>query len=199
MVHVSYPDNKTHKKKFLSLGAVSALAPLLHQCIDERTRHNACCALSELAFQDADLSLAIANHAEIPIRLVYLLHPSAGWTQEDAARIINNCAAFCEAASPTLASFPGLLEGLAAMAEQSSVPDVRHIATSALNALSRSPGARAAMSACRPLRRALAAALAEPGASERRAATRAAAAMALANLTGHAIAIDDPRWKAVIG
>ena len=49
-------------------------------------------------WQETRNCLAIASCPGVLKRLVALLQPAAGRTQEDAARIVNNCAAFCEEA-----------------------------------------------------------------------------------------------------
>eukprot|EP00291_Cryptomonas_curvata_P005115 CAMPEP_0172178276 /NCGR_PEP_ID=MMETSP1050-20130122/15933_1 /TAXON_ID=233186 /ORGANISM="Cryptomonas curvata, Strain CCAP979/52" /LENGTH=382 /DNA_ID=CAMNT_0012850951 /DNA_START=80 /DNA_END=1225 /DNA_ORIENTATION=+ len=189
-VHAVNPHHAENKAQMLLCGVVPVLASLVNLETPDRVRHHVCCVLSELAFQDATCCFTIVNQPGLLDDLTLLLDPAAGQTQEDAARIVNNLAAFCEHSVPILVKCPGLLLSLAAMAARDL--DARHIAIGALNSLSRCGLSRPAV-AVEPVLCALAHALEDPGESERHAATRASAAMALANLTGDAEPLDAHR------
>jgi hypothetical protein len=167
------------------------LADLVSLRTPDRIRHHVCCVLSELAFQDSTCCFTIVECPGLIKDLTVLLDPAAGQTQEDAARIINNLAAFCEHSIPVLVQSPGLLSALAAMALRDL--DARHIAIGAINSLARC-GLSRSIVASDAILRALSLALEDAGESERHAATRASAAMALANLTGDCEPIDGHRW-----
>ena len=189
-VHAVNPQQAQNKALMLQCGAVPVLAQLVNLRTTDRVRHHVCCVLSELAFQDATCCFTIVNQAGLLEDITILLDPTAGQTQEDAARIVNNLAAFCEHSVPILVKCPGLLSALAEMATRDL--DSRHIAIGALNSLSRCGLSRAIVSSDAVLR-ALALALEDGGQSERHAATRASAAMALANLTGDSEPLDKHR------
>mmetsp|Transcript_55657 Transcript_55657/g.146968 ORF Transcript_55657/g.146968 Transcript_55657/m.146968 type:complete len:356 (-) Transcript_55657:141-1208(-) len=183
LAHVSNAQHLGNKRQMLREGAILALSALLHPEVPEITRYHVCSALSELAFQETQICLAISGCPGLLKRLVTLLQPGAGRTQEDAARIINNCAAFCEEAVLHIIRCSGMVRALTALATRDDM-DARHIAVGALNSLSRCAAARPALVAGKVLP-ALGRVLEEYcGDGDRPAATHASAAMAMANLTG---------------
>ena len=133
--HSSNPKSEQNKIQMGREGAILDLAILLERN-DDNIRYQALSALSEIAFRDSWNCNAIASTHGLLERLVELLHADAGATQEDAALVVNNCAAFCEEAVPRIVGCPGMLSALTALAE-SGDSSSRNIAIGALNSFSR--------------------------------------------------------------
>jgi hypothetical protein len=149
----------------------------------EETRYQACSALSEMAFRNERNCMAIVHTAEALHGLVSLLRVNHGNNQEDAALVVNNCAAFCEDASPIIVSCEGMIDALKTLAVY-GMPGAKNVAVGALNCLSRSRTAAELLLKSRVVEDALVLVLEEEGKGEKHEARLARATMALANLTG---------------
>ena len=104
-------------------------------------RYNACSALSELAFRNEENCAAIVQSEGGLLEIVRLLKGSDKRIQEDAALVVNNCAAFCEEVCPTIVACPGMLEALKDIITYAS-KGAKCVAVGAINCLSRCAAAR---------------------------------------------------------
>lgn len=127
--------------------------------------------------------MAIVNTTDALSGLVSLLQVDHGNNQEDAALVVNNCAAFCEDASPTICSCEGMIDALKTLTVM-GLNGAKNVAVGALNCLSRSREAAEMLLAARVVEDALMRVLEEEGKGEKHEARLARATMALANLTG---------------
>ena len=136
-----------------------------------------------MAFRNELNCMAIVNTADALSGLVTLLDVNHGNNQEDAALVVNNCAAFCEDASPTICACEGMIAALKTLTIM-GVNGAKNVAVGALNCLSRSRQAAEMLLASRVIEDALMHVLEEEGKGEKHEARLARATMAVANLTG---------------
>jgi hypothetical protein len=127
--------------------------------------------------------MAIVETSDALQGLVSLLQVDHGNNQEDAALVVNNCAAFCEDASPTICACEGMIDALKTLTVQGA-NGAKNVAVGALNCLSRSRQAADMLLGARVVEDALMRVLEEDGKGEKHEARLARATMALANLTG---------------
>ena len=148
-------------------------------------RYNACSALSELAFRNEENCIAIVQSKGGLAGIVELLRGSDERIQEDAALVVNNCAAFCEDMCTTIVACPGLLCALKdiVMHRGDASKGAKYVAVGALNCLSRCAAARPELLA-HGVVEAIVPVLSEKGQGDRHDAHVARATMAIANLCG---------------
>jgi hypothetical protein len=102
---------------------------------------------------------------------------------EDAALVVNNCAAFSEEVCMTIVRSPGMVASLKKLATSGSF-GTKCVAVGAINCLSRCKEARLSLNNMRVVEDALVPVLNEQGAGDKYEARKVRAAMAVANLTG---------------
>jgi hypothetical protein len=152
----------------------------------DTTRFQACSALSELAFCNEANCRTIISTPGCLESIVNLLQPANGSTQCDAALIINNCAAFCSETCPSIVHYPGMLDGIQALA-LGGTPSAKNVSVGAINSISRCFAVRNVLVTAGIVENTLAKVLAEQGSGEQYEARIARAAMAVANLQGHEV------------
>lgn len=145
--------------------------------------YHACSALSELAWKNESACLWVAQSQDALESLCRLLALENGNNQEDAALVINNCAAFCEDTALHIVNCGGVIEALKKLAVGRHV-GAKNAAIGALNCLSRSERVSKMLLDARVIEEALAPVLEEKGRGEKYEARVARATMAVANLTG---------------
>lgn len=111
--------------------------------------------------------------------------------QEDAALVVNNCAAFCEDVCTAIAACPGMLQALKEMVMRRRLRDpgrssngAKYVGVGAFNCLSRCAAARPMLLALEVVETVLVPVLSEQGQGDRHEAHVARATMAIANLCG---------------
>mmetsp|Transcript_21576 Transcript_21576/g.71468 ORF Transcript_21576/g.71468 Transcript_21576/m.71468 type:complete len:425 (-) Transcript_21576:19-1293(-) len=180
--HAADKHNRENKEKMDRQGAVNALCSILRSGSVE-ARYQACSALSELAYQNEKICMAIINAPGCLECLRLLLQEHDGNNQEDAALVINNCAAFSQHTPIHIVQFPGMLDAIRSVANGRHV-GARNAAISALNCMSRSIEAAQALIHARIVEEVLTPILSEKGRGEKYEARVARAVLAIANIMG---------------
>ena len=177
--HLSHHKAEENKRQIGREGAIPFLCRLLSQASDE-ARYQACSALSELAFRNERNCIGIVRVPGALDALINILNNSN--MQEDAALVLNNCAAFCEDACQIMVHNKGLIPALKKLAVGPEI-EAKNVAVGAINCLSRCPAAKDILLAYEIVKEALAPVLREAGSGDKHEARLARAAMAVANLT----------------
>lgn len=177
--HTSHHKAEENKQQIRREGAISHLCRLLTETSIE-ARYQACSALSELAFRNERNCIGIVCVPGALDALINLLNNSN--MQEDAALVLNNCAAFCEDACQIMVRYRGLVPALKKLAV-GPVMGAKNVAVGAINCLSRCPAAKDILMSYRIVEEALTPVLRETGSGDKHEARLARAAMAVANLT----------------
>mmetsp|Transcript_27018 Transcript_27018/g.54893 ORF Transcript_27018/g.54893 Transcript_27018/m.54893 type:complete len:428 (-) Transcript_27018:267-1550(-) len=177
--HTSHHKAEENKQQIRREGAIPHLCRLLTESSIE-ARYQACSALSELAFRNERNCIGIVCVPGALDALIHLLNNSN--MQEDAALVLNNCAAFCEDACQIMVRYKGLVPALKKLAI-GPVMGAKNVAVGAINCLSRCPAAKDILMSYRIVEEALTPVLRETGSGDKHEARLARAAMAVANLT----------------
>lgn len=180
--HVSHPSFVENKERMRSKGAIPLLCRLLRSEA-WLVKYHACSALSELAFCNKDNCLVIVTTPGALDALVDILLSDVLNMHEDAALVVNNCAAFSEEVCTTIVHCSGMIAALMRLATSGSF-GAKCVAVGALNCLSRCKDSKRDLLRMRVVEEALKPVLGEVGAGERHEARKVRAAMAIANLTG---------------
>jgi len=180
--HVSHPNFAENKERMRIHGAIPPL------CLGLRSaswpvKYHSCSALSELAFCNKNNCMAIVTTAGALDALVEILLSNVLNMHEDAALVINNCAAFSEEVCTQIVRSPGLVAALKRLT-LSGAFGANCVAVGALNCLSRCRDAKQSLIDMRVVEDALVPVLREVGDGDKHEARRVRAAMAVANLTG---------------
>uniref|UniRef100_A0A7S0I038 Vacuolar protein 8 n=1 Tax=Hanusia phi TaxID=3032 RepID=A0A7S0I038_9CRYP len=138
--HTSNHFSALRKDQFRVRGGIPLLCNLL-KSTSWYVRIYSCSALGELAFGNEENALAIVETEGALENLVELLSTGHNRMKEDAALVLNNCAAFCEEVCPKIVSCEGLLQALKA-SMVSGPRRVRSVAVGAINCISRCEAAR---------------------------------------------------------
>ena len=182
--HTSNMRAEANKEQIRRENAIPKLCAILRTPCWE-AKYQACSALSELAFRNEKNCITIVRTPGALDAVVELIRSGNGGTmQEDAALVVNNCAAFSEKACPAIVACPGLVDSLKCLAIEGSF-GAKNVAVGAINCLSRCPAAKRDLMASRVVEEALTPVLREPGSGDKHEARLARAAMAMANLTGN--------------
>lgn len=164
---------------------MGAIEPLCRGLQSEAwpVKYHACSALSELAFCNKNNCMAIVMTPGALDALVGILLSNVLNMHEDAALVINNCAAFSEEVCMPIVQSPGMIAALKKLATSGSF-GAKCVAVGALNCLSRCREAKSRLIEMRVVEHALVPVLREVGAGDKHEARKVRAAMAIANLTG---------------
>ncbi len=138
--HLSHPHSARKNELVREQGGIPALCAVLRSKAWPVRRHT-CCALGELAFGNKRNCWAIVSTAGALEALAALFPHDTLSTQELAATVVNNCAAFGEEACLLIVESPGMLEGLKRLGRSGSCR-ARCVTIGAMNCLSRCEGAR---------------------------------------------------------
>jgi hypothetical protein len=180
--HVSHPSYAENKERMRRKGVIPPLCRALRSEAWP-VKYHACSALSELAFCNKDNCIAIVTTPGALDSLVEILLSNVLNMHEDAALVVNNCAAFCEEVCTTIVYFPGIIVALMMLATSGSF-GAKCVAVGALNCLSRCEEAKDGLREMRVVEDALVPVLREAGAGDKHEARKVRAAMAVANITG---------------
>jgi len=180
--HVSHPNCVVNKDRMRRWGAIP---PLCRGLRSESwpVKYHACSALSELAFCNKRNCMAIVTTPGALDALVDILLSNVLNMHEDAALVVNNCAAFSEEVCMTIVQSPGMVSALKRQATSGSF-GAKCVAVGALNCLSRCKDAKPTLLSMRVVEDALVPVLRETGSGDKHEARKVRAAMAVANLTG---------------
>jgi hypothetical protein len=180
--HISHPTCVENKDRMRLWGAIP---PLCRGLRSESwpVKYHACSALSELAFCNKRNCMAIVTTPGALDALVDILLSNVLNMHEDAALVVNNCAAFSEEVCMAIVECPGMVSALKRQATSGSF-GARCVAVGALNCLSRCKEAKPSLYSMRVVEDALVPVLSEAGSGDKHEARKVRAAMAVANLTG---------------
>jgi hypothetical protein len=180
--HVSHPSFAENKERMRRMGAIAPLCRGLHSEAWP-VQYHACSALSELAFCNKSNCKVIITTPGALDALVNILLSNVMNMREDAALVINNCAAFSEEVCMPIVQSKGMIAALKKLATSGSF-DAKCVAVGALNCLSRCKEARPILVEMRVVEDALVPVLREEGAGDKHEARKVRASMVIANLTG---------------
>ena len=138
--HTSNHFSALRKDQFRVRGGIPLLCNLL-KSTSWYVLIYSCSALGELAFGNEENAQAIVETEGALQNLVELLSYGHNRMKEDAALVLNNCAAFCESVCPKIVSCEGLLDALK-NSLVSGPRRVRSVAVGAVNCISRCVAAR---------------------------------------------------------
>mmetsp|Transcript_22834 Transcript_22834/g.51470 ORF Transcript_22834/g.51470 Transcript_22834/m.51470 type:complete len:427 (-) Transcript_22834:41-1321(-) len=180
--HTEHERSSWNKDQIRNEGGIPILCHLL-KSPSWHVRYHACSALSELAFRNEKNCKAIVENSWALQSLVEMLSTTYTTMQEDAALVINNCAAFCEEACLVMIRHPGLVQALKALVTD-GLFGAKNVSVGAINCLTRCDSAKKLLNDLKIVEEALIPAIQEAGYGEKYNARVCRASMAIANLTG---------------